>query len=356
MTDGTCAGPDPDPALWTTDAGVTGGPDAVPPAVAARLADRPEVPAGPARVVWRNDLGGRTWALGDPPGAYLKLWPGPGAPSLAEETARLAWLAGRVAVPELLDSGPAGAGWWTLTRTLPGTSAVDARWRRDPDRLATALGLGLRRFHDALPVADCPFDAGVGVRVADARRRAGGLDPARWHPEHRSLTVEQALARSSETPPVDLPVVCHGDPCVPNHLLGGDGEVVGHVDVGACGVADRWADLAVATWSLDWNLGPGHQGALLAAYGVAPRPGANRLLPAAVGPRALSRAGGRPGRAVSVGPPRGSGSAGAGRRPVDDRGPHGCPPRRAGTCGVASRRRTAPGSRRGPYGCRPAPR
>jgi len=38
--------------------------------------------------------------------------------------------------------------------------------------------------------------------------------------------------------------------------------------LGALGVADRWADLAVATWSLEWNYGPGWQSVLLEAYGV----------------------------------------------------------------------------------------
>jgi kanamycin kinase len=37
-------------------------------------------------------------------------------------------------------------------------------------------------------------------------------------------------------------------------------------------VADRWADLAVATWSAEWNYGPGWEDHLLTAYGVAPDP------------------------------------------------------------------------------------
>jgi kanamycin kinase len=44
--------------------------------------------------------------------------------------------------------------------------------------------------------------------------------------------------------------------------------VSGFVDVGELGVADRWWDLAVATWSLDWNLGPGWEELFLRAYRV----------------------------------------------------------------------------------------
>jgi kanamycin kinase len=50
--------------------------------------------------------------------------------------------------------------------------------------------------------------------------------------------------------------------------LTADGEVAGHVDFGSLGVADRWADLAVATWSTEWNYGPGWEEHLLDAYGI----------------------------------------------------------------------------------------
>ena len=75
-----------------------------------------------------------------------------------------------------------------------------------------------------------------------------------------------------DAPPVDRLVVCHGDACAPNTLLDDDGHWMGHVDLGRVGVADRWADLAVATWSTVWNYGPGYEDRLLAAYGIAPDP------------------------------------------------------------------------------------
>lgn len=60
--------------------------------------------------------------------------------------------------------------------------------------------------------------------------------------------------------------------CAPNTLLTAGGHWSGHVDLGALGVGDRWADLAVATWSTNWNYGPGWEETLLDASGISPDP------------------------------------------------------------------------------------
>jgi kanamycin kinase len=86
------------------------------------------------------------------------------------------------------------------------------------------------------------------------------------------LDFDEVMATLRQPPPPDRLVVCTGDACAPNTLVDDDGRCSGHVDLGALGVADRWADLAVATWSTQWNYGPGWEGALLDAYGIAADP------------------------------------------------------------------------------------
>jgi hypothetical protein len=61
---------------------------------------------------------------------------------------------------------------------------------------------------------------------------------ADWHEEFRGIGVDGALELLAEVPPIDELVVCHGDSCAPNTLIGDDGRS-GHVDLGELGVADR---------------------------------------------------------------------------------------------------------------------
>jgi kanamycin kinase len=120
-----------------------------------------------------------------------------------------------------------------------------------PTVAVRTIGAGLRMLHDRLPVRSCPFDWSAASRLST-------LTPAR-------------RARVGEPPPVDQLVVCHGDVCAPNALIDDDGTCVGQVEFGSLGVADRWADLAVATLSLGWNY-PGRvwDAEFFAAYGVEP--------------------------------------------------------------------------------------
>jgi kanamycin kinase len=221
--------------------------------------------------VWRNQLGGVTWQLGNGPERRFVKWApaGSGLP-LRPEVERLRWASRYTAVPAVLAHGSDDDGAWLVTRGLPGSNAVDPRWLSDPLPAVRAIGAGLRALHDALPVPDCPFDWSAASRVADVHRRAGLLRPERWDAEHRGLSVAEVLVRLADVPEADRLVVCHGDACAPNTLLTDDGGWSGHVDLGSLGVADRWADLAVAAWSTTWNYGPGWERQLLDAYGVDP--------------------------------------------------------------------------------------
>ncbi|MGC2192343.1 MAG: aminoglycoside 3'-phosphotransferase [Candidatus Dormiibacterota bacterium] len=226
----------------------------------------------PIRLVWENELGGLTFEVSaEPERRFIKWAPAGSGLDLQAEADRLAWAGVLTPVPMVLDSGEDQAGSWLVTRAVPGESAVSERWRSVPGKAVAAIGAGLRAFHDALPVTQCPFTWSASERLESARKRAalGLLVPETWHAEHRRLTVERALDELADVPPVDRAVVCHGDACAPNTLLSEEGDWSGHVDLGAMGSGDRWADLAIATWSTEWNYGPGWEDQLLSAYGIA---------------------------------------------------------------------------------------
>jgi len=250
-------------------AGQPDSPIDVPEIVTSLAVGRPVTP------VWHNVLGGLTFEVGARPDhCFVKWSPRSSGIDLGPEIERLRWAHRFASVPRVLDHGSDHEATWMISAPLPGENAVTDRWKADPSTAVIAIGEGLRALHDALPVAECPFDWSVGSRLSWMRGAAefGTLDPSRWHEEHQGFGVDGAMDRLAEPPDVDRLVVCHGDTCAPNTLIGDDGRWCGHVDLGALGTADRWADLAVATWSTNWNYGSGWERTLLDAYGVAPDP------------------------------------------------------------------------------------
>ncbi|MGI9627310.1 MAG: APH(3') family aminoglycoside O-phosphotransferase [Longimicrobiales bacterium] len=205
---------------------------------------------------------------------FLKLMPTGRYPTLAAEAERMTWVGRFAPVPVVLDAGSDGQVEWLVTKGLSGRDGTHPSLLQNPAALVRALAAGLKRFHET-PVADCPFDFKLDVALGwvGERLKRGAIDPdVDFHEEHRHLSARQAVALLHEIrPTAEDVVVCHGDYCPPNVLID-RGLVVGYLDLGEVGLADRWWDLAVATWSVTWNLGPGHEDAFLAAYGVDAQP------------------------------------------------------------------------------------
>lgn len=195
-------------------------------------------------LVWRNEIGGLTFRVGD---RFVKWNPRHNGIDLSRERVRLDWICSRHPAPRVLDAGSDATAQWLVLTALPGTHAVGGSWRARRGDAVKAIATGLRAIH-SIPVDEFP---------------------SHW-------TSEVWVGRSPEAlgprPPVDDPVVVHGDACAPNTLISAAGEWVGNVDFGDLAAGDRWADLAIASMSLDWNFGEGHQHELFEAYEIEPDP------------------------------------------------------------------------------------
>jgi kanamycin kinase len=193
-------------------------------------------------LAWHNELGGLTFRLGE---RYLKWNPRSTGIDLSRECVRLRWLEERHLAPVVLDYGEDLDSQWMLTVALSGRSVVQRDRSVPPEIAVPAIAYGLLALH-ALPVEEFPDE----LRLASWANR----EPSLLGPK----------------PAVERPVVVHGDACAPNTLIGTDNTWAGHVDLGDLTVGDRWADLAVASMSLDWNYSPPLEDLFWSTYGVQP--------------------------------------------------------------------------------------
>lgn len=218
--------------------------------------------ARPIWPVWLNNLGGVTCAIGregTPIGAdpveYLKWSPHHHEIDLVGEAERLRWARDFIPCPEVIDAGSQPDGMWLHTKAVQGSTAVARHWSGATADIVNELGRALRHFHDRVPARDCPWTWSVADRLA-----VQGVEAER-------------IAAWPQPPGAPDPVVCTADACAPNTLMRPVGTEnsprwCGYVDLGDIGVADRWADLSVALWSLELNFGTGWEEGFLAGYGI----------------------------------------------------------------------------------------
>jgi aminoglycoside 3'-phosphotransferase-2 len=205
------------------------------------------------------------------PARYLKMATGRVASRLVQEIERTEWLAAaRIRVPKIIARFAGADVVAAAMSALDGRTAehIDPRDRRPA---AATIARALARLH-ALPLAGCPFDETLKVRLARARElvRAGEIDPAHFAARNAGVSPEHLYARlEAGVPAHEDRVVVHGDATLSNLILASDGEV-GFVDCGHCGRADRYVDLALLAAEFEERFGPGARQAFIDAYGDPP--------------------------------------------------------------------------------------
>lgn len=230
---------------------------------------------------WRRDTIGESGATihrltaRNRPTLFLKQGEGMVARDIVDEYVRLAWLESRCQVPSVRHFTAVDDSAWLLSTALPGRAAY--AWLQDnPGNHAAAvasMAVFLRRLH-TLPPEHCPFNATLSVRMAAARANidAGRVPLDDFDPARAGWSAEQVWARVQALAPLTGDsVVTHGDFSLDNIFLDEDGAVLGCIDVGRVGLADRYQDLAILAACLDEfdsQLGS----VLFGSYGIDPDP------------------------------------------------------------------------------------
>ena len=223
-----------------------------------------EIQYGPSEArVFRIASEGEGW--------FLKVVRSGAGPDLHAELARLLWLDGKLPVPRVVYFADYEGSQYLLMTAVPGVVLCDDSVRDRTSEVIDRYAEGLRSIH-SLPIAECPFDARLDVRVPEARRLVltGAVDTDRFDDERLGRSPESLYEELLETRPTTEELVfTHGDYCAPNALVDPTTlRLTGFVDWGRAGVADRYQDLALAARSIAYNFGDEWVARFFQAYGI----------------------------------------------------------------------------------------
>ena len=167
------------------------------------------------------------------------------------------WLQGKLPVPQVLHTAVENGMSYLLMSRLPGEMCCDERYMTRPDVLTSLLAEGLKQLWQ-VDTRDCPcrFSLDDRLLLAEDNVRHGRcevelVEPDTYGPGGFRDPEHLLQWLKDHRPPMD-PVLSHGDFCLPNILLEGD-AVSGFIDLGRCGIADKYQDIALCYRSLCHN-------------------------------------------------------------------------------------------------------
>ncbi len=174
-----------------------------------------------------------------------------------QEAGIMAWLRGKLPVPEVLACEREGGRQYLLMTRLSGKMLCDSAVLGDAENVTRLLAQALVMV-GSVDIRDCPYRADLDAELAIAREHVErgevdveNTDPATFapggfrDPEHLLLWLEENRPREERR-------FTHGDMCLPN-ILTENGRITGFIDLGGAGVGDPYRDYAIARRSLHDN-------------------------------------------------------------------------------------------------------
>lgn len=173
------------------------------------------------------------------------------------ERRMMQWLSGRLPIPTVIGAETVDGMNYLLMSKMQGQMSCEEAYMNHPDELVTALAEGLKLLW-AVDISECPYQSNLDnkLRLAACNVEHGLVDVDNVEPEtfgeHGFKSPAHLLEWLIGHKPHEELVLSHGDFCLPNVFLK-DGKISGFIDLGRCGAADRWQDIALCYRSLSHN-------------------------------------------------------------------------------------------------------
>lgn len=173
------------------------------------------------------------------------------------EIAMLQWLADKLPVPKVLYHTVENNRSYLLMSRVDGKMSCEKEYLEQPKLLAKVLADGLKALW-SVDISECPVKSGVDEKLAIARMAVENneinmedAEPETFGPNGFN-SPKELLTWLENNRPIEEPVLSHGDYCLPNIFIK-ENRLSAFIDIGRCGVADKWLDIAICYRSLKHN-------------------------------------------------------------------------------------------------------
>ena len=167
------------------------------------------------------------------------------------------WLEGKLPAPKVIAFARQEGKNYLLMSRIEGEMLCAPALMERPKELVRLAAEGLRMLWK-VDISDCPVQSQLDLKLKKAAHAVehGLVDVDAVEPhtfgENGFSSPEALLAWLCENRPQEEPVFSHGDFCLPN-IFEKDRRISGFIDLGNCGIGDRYQDIALCYRSLQHN-------------------------------------------------------------------------------------------------------
>lgn len=176
---------------------------------------------------------------------------------LKSEYEKLNWLKGKLKVPEIILYDYSDDNEYLITESIEGNMVCSEKFVSNPN-------LGLKIIAEAFKnienvnIENCPINVDIDYKLTlienNVKNGLIKITDVKEETLKKYNTLENIVEYLKNHKFYSDPCFSHGDTSLPNIFANKD-KFSGFIDVGECGVADKWFDLAICEKSIKRNYG-----------------------------------------------------------------------------------------------------
>lgn len=176
---------------------------------------------------------------------------------LTSEFEKLKWLEGKLKVPNVILYATSDDTEYLITEALDGNMICSDEYIKDPEKSLKIIAEAFNNIY-SINISDCPFDVSIDYKLSlvenNVKNNLINESNLKVETLEKYGNLENILKYLKENKFDSAPCFSHGDTSLPN-IFANDGKFSGFIDVGECGIADKWFDLAICEKSIKRNFG-----------------------------------------------------------------------------------------------------
>lgn len=176
---------------------------------------------------------------------------------LTKEYNALKWLYGKLPVPEIILYDDESENEYLITKAITGEMVCSEKYLKEPNMAIKIIKEAFDSIY-SIDISDCPLDVSNHYKLSLVKRNVECKLVKDSNLTEETIkkfgSVEGLLKYLIDNQFEEELCFSHGDTSLPN-VFGLNDRFSGFIDVGECGIADKWFDLAICEKSIIRNFG-----------------------------------------------------------------------------------------------------